>query len=286
MPYSVGYYPEAVVLEGKVFIGAGSSSDSKTIMVYTIEHDEWNVLPPYEYFWFGMTSINNSLILVGGVKEDSDDRTNQLGVWDEKRQNWTHPFPQMPTACSGSTVVTYEDRWLMVAGGYTATDAMLSSVEILDIFTGYWYHASPLPIRQYKMSSVIIGNMWYLLGGYIYYPNEHVLCACIDDLIYKAVLQHNSPSPWQLLPDTPCSKPTALVLNGSLLAVGGKAETNLKTIHLYQPSNKRWVEFGDLPIAKRECACAVLPSGEVFIAGGYGSMLSSDSQVHIGTLKN
>lgn len=29
-----------------------------------------------------------------------------------------------------------------------------------------WYSASPLPEPQYKMSSTLIGNMWYLLGGY------------------------------------------------------------------------------------------------------------------------
>ena len=84
--HSMCYYPSAIVLEGKVFIGGGTSSNSEVVMVYNIDKVEWSVLPPYPYFWFGMTFINNCLILGGGVEHDSENRTNQLGVWDEKIQ--------------------------------------------------------------------------------------------------------------------------------------------------------------------------------------------------------
>ena len=197
----MNYYPEAIVLNEKVYVGAGNTFFSlrNKVMVYSIPNDEWSLLSEYDYYWFGMTSVNNKLVLVGGVSEETVDRTNKLGVWDEK---WMDTLPPMPTARSGPTVVTYKNRWTVVAGGYChALEPILSTVEILDILTGYWHCASPLPVRQYKMSSTIIGNMWYLLGGYPYSGQQaQCIYVCIDNLIHQAVFQIPlSSSLWQSL---------------------------------------------------------------------------------------
>ena len=279
MPCSMNYYPEAIMLDEKVYVGAGSTSSglNNTVMVYSIPNNEWSLLPEYDYFWFGMTSANNKLVLVGGVSED---RTNKLGVWDEK---WMDTLPPMPTARSGPTVVTYKNRWLVVAGGYChALEPILSTVEILDILTGYWHRASPLPVRQYKMSSTIIGNMWYLLGGYHSGQQTLCNCVCIDDLIYQAVFQiSSSSSQWQSLPDTPATKCTALSLDGALLAVGGY---QCRFIHHYRPSTNNWVEIGELTSSRHECACIIVPSGKLLILGGNTSSQSTNIMVEIGTI--
>ena len=102
-------------------------------------------------------------------------------------------------------------------------------------------------------------------------PNKHVFCVCLDELISRAVSQSDdvtspsTPSPWQTLPDTPLRGSTVLVLNGALLAVGGSRSS---AIRLYQPSNSSWVKVGDLPTERSKCACIVLHSGEIFVAGG------------------
>ena len=91
----MNYYPEAIVLNEKVYVGAGNTFFSlrNKVMVYSIPNDEWSLLSEYDYYWFGMTSVNNKLVLVGGVSEETVDRTNKLGVWDEK---WMTPCPQCP----------------------------------------------------------------------------------------------------------------------------------------------------------------------------------------------
>ena len=188
----------------------------------------------------------------------------------------------MPTARSGPTVVTYKNRWTVVAGGYChALEPILSTVEILDILTGYWHCASPLPVRQYKMSSTIIGNMWYLLGGYPYSGQQaQCIYVCIDNLIHQAVFQISlSSSLWQSLPDTPATKCTALSLHGALLAVGGY---QCRSIHHYKPSTNSWVEIGDLTSSRQECACIILPSGKLLILGGNASSQLTNI-VEIGT---
>lgn len=272
MPNHMHYYPEAVVINrSQVYVGAGSTYDfceRETVMVYDVESDRWSELPPYDCYWFGMTSTNGDrhLVLVGGVDIQSGDRTNKLGRWDEEANKWGHPYPPMPTARSGPTVVTFNNRWLIAAGGYNENEGPLTTVEVLDVLSCRWYCASPLPIEQFKMSSAIIGNMLYLLGGYPYGLGQQVLCVCLDDLIYQALYKLITPSsPWKKLPDTPAQKSTALSLDGCLLAVGGVCNS---AIHFYQPSSRSWIKVWDLTSSKHECACAVLPSGEVFVVGG------------------
>ena len=281
MPHSMTYYPEAIVLDEKVYVGAGSSSSyfrNNVVMVYNIPNDKWSLLPAYKYYWFGMTSLDNKLVLVGGVTQ-LDYRTNQLGIWNEELNNWIHTLPSMPTARSGPTVVTYKNRWITVAGGFDYSQSYHSTVEILDTRSGYWHRASPLPERQYKMSSTIIGNMMYLLGGFISSRSTLCICVCIDDLIYDAVFQ-TSQSPWRLLPDAPTSRATALGLNGALLAIGGNQ--CMTDIHLFKPSCNEWVKVGELHSDREECACAILPNGEIFIVGGD---VDSGRLVDIGSLK-
>ena len=117
-------------------------------------------------------------------------------------------------------------------------------------------------------------------------PNKHVFSVCLDELIPQAVLQSagatspSTPSPWQTLPDTPLRGSTVLVLNGALLAVGGEKSS---AIHLYQPSNSNWVKVSDLPTEQSQCACIVLPSGKIFVAGGY-SESSNTNHVDIATI--
>ena len=192
MPCGMTYYPEAIVLGEKVYVGAGISTTSlnEVVMVYNIANDHWSLLPEYFYYWFGMTSVDDKLVLVGGVVVGSQNRTNHLFTWNEELNCWTHTLPSMPTARSGPTVATYKNRWIMVAGGFDLHNAYHSTVEILDTVTDYWYRATPLPDRQYKMSSVIIGNMWYLLGGYISIQSTQCFCVCIDDLDMTQFFKH------------------------------------------------------------------------------------------------
>jgi hypothetical protein len=95
----------------------------------------------------------------------------------------------------------------------------------------------------------------------------------LDDLISQAVSQPASasalptPSPWQSLPDTPLIYSTALVFNGALLAVGGGNYGN-RAIYHYQPSSRSWVKAGELPTGRSHCTCTVLPSGDLYVAGG------------------
>ena len=42
-------------------------------------------------------------------------------------------------------------------------------------------------------------------------------------------------------------------------------------IHLFNPHIDKWVKIGELPEPRFLCACTVLPSGKLLVAGGQGN---------------
>ena len=271
---------QAVVIGNHVYVGGGdgcTNLQSQLVMVYEMSSGSWATLPRYDNKWFGMAAVNDRLVLVGGKRLSPKIVTNELAVWDEGLQSWTHPFPDMPTPRHSVSAVSFQ-RWLVVAGGDNLV-GLNREVELLDTHSKIWYESSPLPKGCSTMSSIINGNMWYLLSGIssrstLHHANKQVFSVCLDELISQAtaVIQpgtgatpHSSPSPWQILTDTPVINSALCILHGALVIVGG---SHSSAIHVYQPSSGRWVKVSNLPTQRSRCACIVLPSGEIFVAGG------------------
>ena len=146
MPFTSDYHPTIAVLKGKVYVGGGGNvMMGHYVTVYDIEKDSWTIMPPYNFYWFSLAILNNQLVLVGGVGQ-AGQRTNTLGVWEDRTQTskWTYPLPPMSTAHSGAMVLTQRNRWLIVAGGYNEVEESPSVVEIFDVTTLEWYRGSPI----------------------------------------------------------------------------------------------------------------------------------------------
>ena len=130
-------------------------------MVYDPNQDSYDTLPPYTYKFFSMAIVNNQLVLVGGRDAWTNKLTNQLGIWNEQSNRWTHPLPPMTTACNSPSVATHNNRWLVVMGGGGGSDTItyLSRVEILDTNSAQWYHAASLPRPMYDLLPAIIRSL-------------------------------------------------------------------------------------------------------------------------------
>ena len=94
-----------------------------------------------------------------------------------------------------------------------------------------------------------------------------MVCANLNDLIFQAV---SKPSTrfgvlWQVIASTPLMCLTALIFNGSLLAIGGAGGSS--AIYLYQPKKKCWIRAGELPNDQAECTYTVLPCGKFVVLG-------------------
>ena len=248
-------FANAVILNGMVYCGGNDPSTYAPVQ-YNPESGEWSVLSA-PVRGFSMTSLNGQLVLVGG-----GDNKNKITVWDSGRNEWVQPYPAIPTRRSQSAAVGYQNYLIVACGNYR------DLVEVLDSSSGRWYSAQPVPVGGHCMSSVVVGDRWYLssFGGWKD-KKEHIFWAHLPSLISSATSAHtNTTSIWHELPTPPVEWPTLLVLQGYLLLVGGRG--GVQKLHRYDPETRQWRECGKLPVGLDAPCCTVLPSGDLMVAGG------------------
>ena len=258
-----------VVIHGVVYCG-GNNISCDDVVQYNPESGEWSKLsmPPEELSGFAMTTLNGQLVLVGNHLEGDEQR---ITVWDSGHREWVLPYHPMPTGRGMSAAVGYQN-YLIVACGFMKRD----TVEVLDSSSGRWYSAQPVPVGGHSMSSAVVGDHWYLSSfGWWKDRKEHIFWAHLPTLISSATSPHtNTASVWHELPTPPIVWPTLLALQGHLLLVGGGG--CVQELHRYDPETEQWRECGRLPVGMSGPGCAVLPSGELMVAGG----MTGDTRTH------
>ena len=268
------YQANTVVIHGTVYCG-GNNISCDDVVQYNPESGEWSKLPMSPGLCgFAMTSLNGQLVLVGN--DGGDDQ--RITVWDSGCGEFVHPYPPMPTGRSMSAAVGYQN-YLIVACGYLKRD----TVEVLDSSSGRWYSAQPVPVGGHSMSSAVVGDHWYLSSfGCWKDGKEHIFWAHLPTLISSATSPHtNTASVWHELPTPLVEWPTLLALQGHLLLVGGRG--CVQELHRY---DKQWREYGQLPVGMAAPCCAVLPSGELMVAGGItGDTRTYSKRTWIGSLE-
>ena len=89
-------YPKVVVFK-EVYIGGGFAKvdrEAQLVVVYDLQMDSYDTLPPYACKWFSMAVVNDQLVLIGGQHVCTDERTNKLGTWNEWLKRRSHPMHQ------------------------------------------------------------------------------------------------------------------------------------------------------------------------------------------------
>ena len=275
MPIKMCGYIQSVVMQGRLYVGGGYTGLDKgnIVMEYDVSSREWATLLPYRAKDFAMTVINNQLVLVGGW--DHGGFSKLLGVWGADYNEWVHPFPEMPTAHSRSSVVVYKE-WLVTAGGWADGNALVSCVEVLNTESKQWYAGPSTLIPWYGMKTAVVGDIGYFMGGCNIIgcaSIKTVYSVCISTLISQITSKASSGTDreiWKEIPGLQLIYSTPLSFSGSLLAVGGwdKDRNATTAIHRYQPDTGEWVKVGDLPSPRYKCTCVMTTDREVFVAGG------------------
>ena len=284
---------QSVRLGEDVFVGGGltdslygDDDDDHTVYQYHPPTDQWVPLPQYECVWFAMATLTNKLTLVGGYNTSTPlhEVTNQIAVWDTEgmSRGWTHPYPPMPTPRYSPAVATHDKR-LVVAGG-RRDGANLATVEVLDTTSHQWLSTSPLPVQCSVMTSAIVNQELYLLGGTL---TTDTLVVSLPEITRSSVnsATTNRSAQWRTLPAPPLERSAAISVHGSVVAIGGRhGNTSSTAIHVYQPATNNWKKVGDLPSPRYSCTSTLLPSGEILVAGGVDSNGKRTSRVDAAAL--
>ena len=261
--------PQSVTVDTVVYI-AERYLFSGVILRYDLHSQQWMEPLQYQYWWCGMTTVSSQLVMVGGRDVSTDKTTNTVAVYSPSQRSWTQPYPPLKTPRDVPAVSTYHQR-LVVAGGRDASGTNLATVEILDISVSHfqWLSATRLPVSCSLMSAAIIHGTLYLLGGSL---DKKVLSVSLSALTET----DKPPAQWRTTPDAPLGYSTAIAVHGSLLAVGGShGGQRSSAVHVYNQKNV-WNKVGDLPTERVDCACCLLPSGEILVAGGDSSRRRMD----------
>ena len=223
---------QGVVMGEKVYIGGGlteSVEDCKQVFQYNPSRDEWSCLPSHKVIFFFIAQFKGNLVTIGGMIPHVGGITGKVYRFKEQSQKWEEFLKPMPTARCQFSVATTQSA-IVTSGGGTIRDGktvFCDTVEVYSSETSQWHTADPLPVPCLGMTSAIIADVWYQLGGVGSDDSDltTVMYAPLTALIQKATSPtHQLASPmsvWKTLPDTPLMQSAAASLSGNLLAVGG-----------------------------------------------------------------
>ncbi len=269
MPVAMFDCIQSVQINDTVYAGGGGTDRHVyTVMAYNTQSCLWHTLPPYSTRLFAVTTINNKLVVVGGINRDNSD-SSELGEWQPDSNQWTHPFPPMSTPCWWPSATSYK-HWLVVAGG-CHEDCLRASVKVLDVSNMQWSTGQATPTPWRMMKSTTIADTWYLMGGEcksLFESSPDVYSVSLEALVSHS--SSDSSNKWNKLPSLNCTESCPLNIGGSLLAVGGwdmKSRKPVSTIQRYVPETNTWVLAGQVPHAVYNCTC-IMTSDKIHVMGG------------------
>lgn len=285
LPFGVKY-AHTVVLNGEVYIGGGDASGSEKserekngcIVLKYDKRGECFMLPKCALPFFAPALVNSQLLLAGGAR----DSTNILS-WDSKNNHWISDNNLMLRTGTTSAAAMGYQKYLIVACGAPYKN----TVEILDCSSHRQYRAEKLPLGGHFMTSVVVGKYLYISSYAWSDRKSHVFSAHLPTLISSSATsqsQSKATGIWQELPPPPVGYPTLLALQDHLLLAGGEGKRT--ELYRYEEEGLQWNECGALPVGMWAHSCAVLPSGELFVAGGTAKGVGGISQqVWVGSLQ-
>ena len=95
---------------------------------------------------------------------------------------------------------------------------------------------------------------------------------------------------WKVVANTPDYFPSAVVISGMVLAIGGRDSSDVsseptKAIYAYSQSMDSWINIGDLPTPVANTAISTLSPTEFFVIGGWDENSEIISTVYKVTLQ-
>ena len=255
-PESLYFGAPAVCLEDKVYLGGVK------LFIYTPTTDTWNIkdTPVHE---FALVVYHSQLVLVGG-RMTGGSVTNKL--WTLNRRNQLkETLPPMTVRRWGASAVEYSSN-IIVSGGRNDQVESFMYIAIVEVYNGHhWVKAQSLPKACWGMMSAILNGHWYLAGGHVHGQGKEVYYASLESLIASCQpSRRHLPSVWSSLADVPHVNSILVVFGNRLVAIGHDTSSS---IHAYSPYSWSWVHVGDNPSSALTIAVAVLPSGDLMVAG-------------------
>ena len=250
---------------------------SRKLYSYNSDKEKWSTLLDCPQDHCILTVINGIVTVVGGGQSSSfTNKLLSLAVSKNRTWEWVEHFPHMKIKCR-RTAVACSGKVLLVVGGEGEGDTKLDTVEVMDTDTLQWSTVSSLPHPLSDAIATVCGDRVYIIGGkdkggsYM----KSVLNCSLNDLLKSQTME----SIWHEIASLPITLSTSVILNGQLLAVGGKyshldnraVDSKIKAtneIFLYDTKTNTWKVINCMSTPRYWCLAAVLPGNKLMVVGG------------------
>ena len=275
----------AVWLNGLVYVGGGYDNSvvkaSYKIDCFDPVNGLWSSPINTAYCHFAMTTLNNKLLIAGGW-DKSYKTTNQILTMGTG-QTQLRDYTMMVTARSCATAAGHQGM-LIITGGIDDNTKSLSSTEMFDSVNRQWYFTNDLSQPHYWLQSVIVDNIFYLLGGLDKddYPSPTVFTAPLDTLSTHQLQ-------WNTHQDTPWCRSAPVSVHGThLLIVGGGKKignefTRTSDVYKLNKVTHNWEAIGHIPFARYSSAAVNTADNTVIVIGGENDKGKVTNTVWIGS---
>jgi non-specific serine/threonine protein kinase len=197
---------------------------------------------------------------------------------------------------------------IVVAGGYRADGATVSTVEIFDTAAGRWEKGPDLPVPVNHAMAATVGERVYVFGGYLSsnrptdvaftldsgqwrqiaalpQPRAAGTAAALGDTVYVAggigpnglagdmLVYDAAGDRWSTAPGPPTRREHlgGAAFGGLVYTVGGRTggvDTNLAAFEAYDPRTSVWTRLPDLPTRRGGLAATATCTGLIVAVGG------------------
>ena len=285
----------AVLLHGNVYVGGGSQEcfdvkhkhdfqNCHRLDVYNPITNQWSTPITTPNSWFAMTTLNNKLLIAGGMVGDKQISKKVLvlnaGHWED--------YSEMPSAKYFAAAVGYGSKLIIIGGAKKigSKRISLSTIELLDTTSWFWYTCNNLPSPFFQLKAAIIDEKLYLLGGYsnIGTSSSQVIFASLDN-----ISNNDYKLNWHSLPNSPWYfSSTAILQNSFLLTVGGRRPSVLTSqtceVCIFNPSTNQWKCLAYIP-EERSLPAVVGMDDNIVVIGGTDANRKYSKKVWIGSFK-
>ena len=257
------WFPTAVYLNGKIFVGERWSSYRQFLCVFDVVSRTWSKLTFHDsckMYGFTLATSNSKVHTIGGtwVKDGKEEEyLNKVFSLDDDLK-WCNTLPPLNIGRREATSTSF-DSFILVAGGY-GRNGQLSSVEVLNSSqsSSTWWEICDLPVKSERMQCTLTHDELFIGCGYgTEYTVYTSKLSAVKESLNVDEDSESSVSPesfWQSLPKTPLMWSGLVSVNNCLLTVGGfgggdDGPKPHSSVHLYDCYKKTWSKVSDIRIS-------------------------------------
>jgi hypothetical protein len=203
--------------------------------------------------------LDGRLYVAGGFGEPRGSQSRAFEAFDPATNAWVELAP-LPEARDHAALTALGD-FLYLTGGYAEGFAARANLWRYDPTANRWSALAPMPDRRGAHATVAVGGSLYVLGGVIPARTFQSPTWRYD------VASGQWATDLDPLPTYREHLAAVALDDGTILAIGGRAATDLGAVERYDPKEHTWSSLPPLPTPRGGLTAALLDGG-VHALGG------------------